>query len=67
MPGMSGWQLAERLRAFRRSTAVIFVTGWGLRDDEVARLKALGVTDCLFKPVQGHEVDTAIQTILSGV
>ena len=65
MPGMSGWQLAERLRAFRRSTAVIFVTGWGLRDDEVARLKTLGVTDCLFKPVQGHEVDTAIQTILS--
>jgi len=65
MPGMSGWQLAERLQALRRRAAVIFVTGWGLRDDELARLKALGVTDCLFKPVQGHEVDLAIQTILS--
>ena len=33
MAGMNGWELAERLRAADDSVAILFVTGWGLREE----------------------------------
>jgi len=66
MAGMNGWEFAERLRAADRDVTLMFVTGWGLRSEDYARLDALGVTRCLFKPVQPDELDGAIQSVLSG-
>ncbi len=64
MAGMNGWEVAERLRAIDRTVALLFITGWGLREDDNARLNALRVQRCLFKPVRPAELDAAIQAAL---
>jgi len=64
MAGMNGWDFAERLRAIDPDVAVLFITGWGLREEDYARLNTLGVKRCLFKPVQPDELDSAIQSAL---
>jgi CheY-like chemotaxis protein len=65
MAGMNGWEFAERLRSTDRDVTLMFVTGWGLRTEDYTRLDTLGVTRCLFKPVQPDELDGAIQAVLS--
>jgi PAS domain S-box-containing protein len=67
MPGMNGWQVAERLRAVAPAVPLLFVTGWGLRDDDHGRLAALKVDRCLFKPVRPTDLDSAIQAALGTV
>jgi DNA-binding response OmpR family regulator len=64
MAGMNGWQFAERLRQVDTSVPVIFITGWGFRDEERMRLSALNIRRCLFKPVRPNELDAAIQEVL---
>ena len=64
MAGMNGWDFAERLRAIDPDVAMLFITGWGLREEDYARLETLGVKRCLFKPVQPDELDSAIQSAL---
>jgi PAS domain S-box-containing protein len=64
MAGMNGWQVAERLRAIDADVAILFVTGWGLREDEMSRMEALRVNRCLFKPVRPDELDAALQAAL---
>jgi CheY-like chemotaxis protein/anti-sigma regulatory factor (Ser/Thr protein kinase) len=64
MAGMNGWEVAERVRAIDRAVPLVFITGWGLREEDNARLAALGVTRCLFKPVRPAELDAAIQATL---
>jgi PAS domain S-box-containing protein len=61
MAGVNGWEVAERVRAADRAVALLFITGWGLREDDNARLAALRVERCLFKPVRPAELDAAIQ------
>ena len=38
MADMNGWEFAERLRLFDKKTAILFVTGWGLREEDMSRL-----------------------------
>jgi PAS domain S-box-containing protein len=64
MAGMNGWELAGRLREIDTAVAVVFITGWGLREEDHARLVALKVHRCLFKPVRPTELDAAIQAAL---
>jgi len=64
MAGMNGWEVAERLRAVDREVPLFFITGWGLREEDHARLAALGVRLCLFKPVRPEDIDAAIQGAL---
>jgi len=64
MAEMNGWQLAERLRALDPRVPILFITGWGLRDEERARLDALGVRRCLYKPARPEDLDAAIQDAL---
>ncbi len=64
MAGVNGWQLVERIRSIDRDVAILFITGWGLRDDDHVRMETLGVDRCLFKPVHPDELDSAIQTAL---
>jgi CheY-like chemotaxis protein len=61
MAGMNGWELAERLRALDARIPLLFITGWGLREEDRARLAGLGVRRCLFKPVRPEDLDTALQ------
>ena len=63
---MNGWEFATRLRSRHPKIALLFVTGWGLREEDHARLDALGVRRCLFKPVRPDELDAAIQAALDG-
>jgi DNA-binding response OmpR family regulator len=62
MAGMNGWEVTERLRAIDSTVVVFLITGWGLRDEEYARLTTLRVHQCLFKPVRPAELDAAIQS-----
>jgi PAS domain S-box-containing protein len=64
MAGMNGWDFVERLRALDRTVPVLFITGWGLREEERIRLARLRVHRCLFKPVRPEELDSAIQDAL---
>jgi PAS domain S-box-containing protein len=67
MAGMNGWEVAERLRAADPKVTILFVTGWGLREDEMSRMNDLGVRRCLFKPVLPDELDAAVrEAIVSG-
>jgi two-component system cell cycle sensor histidine kinase/response regulator CckA len=61
MAEMSGWEFAERLRALDTRVPLLFITGWGLREEDQARLPGLGVRRCLFKPVRPQELDAALQ------
>jgi CheY-like chemotaxis protein len=67
MAGMNGWELAERLRRVDANIMILFITGWGLRDEEHGRLKMLRIRKCLFKPVRPAELDAAIQDALAAV
>ena len=64
MAGMNGWEFGERLRAVDTQVPMLFITGWGLRDEDRARLGALRIQRCLFKPVRPEELDAAIQAAL---
>ena len=64
MAGMNGWEFAERLRAVDSTVPMLFITGWGLREEDQARLRALRIQRCLFKPVRPEELDAAIQSAL---
>lgn len=56
LPGMSGYDLARRMRAEPRfaQTILIAQTGWG-RDEDRARAKAAGFDHHLTKPLD-HEL-----------
>jgi PAS domain S-box-containing protein len=61
MADMNGWEFAERLRALDARVPLLFITGWGLREEDHARLAGLGVRRCLFKPVRPEDLDAALQ------
>ncbi|MEK7446701.1 MAG: response regulator [candidate division NC10 bacterium] len=64
MAGMTGWEVAQRVRTRDRNVPVVFITGWGLQEEDQERCRALGVTSVLFKPVTPPEFHRAIQTVL---
>jgi len=61
MAEMNGWEFAERLRALDARVPLLFITGFGLREEDHARLAGLGVRRCLFKPVRPEDLDVALQ------
>ena len=65
MAGMNGWEFAERLRAVDANVAILFITGWGLREEDQGRLDTLKIRRCLFKPVRPGDLDAAIQDALA--
>jgi PAS domain S-box-containing protein len=67
MAGINGWELAERVRRVDSQTSILLITGWGLREEDHGRLKALRIRKCLFKPVRINELDAAIQDALVAV
>ncbi len=65
MPEMSGWDVAERLRAGDPHVPVIFITGWGLQEEDQARCRRLGISALLFKPVPPQELHRTVQVALA--
>ena len=61
MAGMNGWQLAQQVRMVDPNVTIVFITGWGLREEDRARLHELGIRRYLFKPVGPVDLDAAIQ------
>ena len=64
MPGMSGYELAERLRALEdyRRTPLIAVTGFSMYDDR-DRALASGFDAFVNKPVNPHELVSLIERL----
>jgi CheY-like chemotaxis protein len=56
MPGMSGLEVAEQVRAQRPWTPVVIITGYGNEEHE-ARAKAAGVTAFLNKPLSPDMIE----------
>jgi PAS domain S-box-containing protein len=65
MTGMTGWDIAERIRADDPQVPVIFITGWGLQAEDRERCRKLGVLSVLFKPVRPAELYLAVQEALA--
>jgi PAS domain S-box-containing protein len=65
MTGLTGWDVAERVRASDPHVAVIFITGWGLQAEDRERCRKLGVLNVLFKPVRPNELHQAVQEALA--
>jgi CheY-like chemotaxis protein len=59
LPGMNGFEIAERLRETRIASKLIALTGYGQKGDKV-RAKALGFTAHMMKPVDASLLKTAI-------
>lgn len=66
MPGMDGFECAERLREKpeTRSTPIIFVTAINKEQDHVFRGYELGAVDYLFKPVEPAVLRSKVRTFV---
>jgi PAS domain S-box-containing protein len=64
MANLNGWELVERIRAVAPAVPVIFITGWGFREEDRERIRRLGIRSCLFKPVKPDELLQAVQEAL---
>ena len=61
MPGMTGWQVAEAIRA-RSTTPVVLIAGLA-EDEDAERAHAQGMT-VLHKPVQLADLKGAVEQLL---
>ena len=64
MPGMSGLEMAERVKARRPWLPVVIVTGYGSPDNE-ARAEAAGVSGFLRKPLSPEMIEESAEKALS--
>ena len=66
MPGMSGHEVARRMRleAWGRNAVLIALTGWGQEQDKQAA-KAAGFDEHLTKPVDPDEVEHVLDKLLA--
>jgi CheY-like chemotaxis protein len=64
MPGMSGLEMAERVKASRPWLPVVIVTGYGSPDNE-ARAEAAGVSSFLRKPLSPEMIEGSAQKAFS--
>ncbi|MBI4611579.1 MAG: response regulator [Candidatus Rokubacteria bacterium] len=60
MPGMTGWEVADRIRALDPQVPIAFITGWGLSEEDQERCRTRGIQHCLFKPVRPEDL---LQTV----
>lgn len=64
MPGMSGLEMAEQVKAMRPWLPVVIVTGYGSPDNE-ARAEAAGVSGFLRKPLSPEMIEGSAQKAFS--
>jgi CheY-like chemotaxis protein len=66
MPGMSGLEVAERVKAARPWTPVVIITGYGTAESET-RAKAAGVAAFLHKPLSPAAIEGSARAALAGL
>jgi CheY-like chemotaxis protein len=68
MPGMSGHEVARRMRleAWGRKATLVALTGWGQDADKQAA-RAAGFDDHLTKPVDPDDVEAVLSRLLQEV
>jgi CheY-like chemotaxis protein len=64
MPGMSGLEVAETVKARRPWTPVVIITGYGT-DAAEARAKAAGVSSFLHKPLSPEMIEDSARDVLA--
>jgi CheY-like chemotaxis protein len=60
MPGMTGWELARRVRDLDSDVTVAFVTGWG-EDVDPRAASGVGADLVLAKPFDLEDVERALR------
>jgi len=65
MTGLTGWDVAERVRTSDLHVPIVFITGWGLQAEDRERCRQLGVQNVLFKPLRPGELHQAVQEALA--
>ena len=63
MPGISGLEVADRIRAERPDTPIILLTGWEASVD-TERLTRSGITEVLYKPFRIEQLTEVIQSVV---
>ena len=63
MPGVSGWDVARRVKGASPSTRVMLLSGWSVQQDP-EETKAAGIDLVLSKPVRLDELAQAVQRLL---
>ena len=66
MPGMSGLEVAEQIKAQRPWTPVVIITGYGSEENE-QRAKAAGVSAFLHKPLSPDMIEGSALAALESV
>jgi CheY-like chemotaxis protein len=59
MPGMSGWQVAQAVKAARPTVPVVLVTGWGV-EVQADELQTHGVDRVMTKPFRYEDVQAVL-------
>ncbi|HXJ84330.1 MAG TPA: response regulator [Candidatus Methylomirabilis sp.] len=65
MVEMSGWELVDLLRRRDTEVPIVFLTGWGMQEQDQARCRGLGIFSVLFKPVRPSELYATVQSALA--
>jgi GAF domain-containing protein/ActR/RegA family two-component response regulator len=65
MPGLSGWEVAKRIKAVARAVPVFLCTGLGV-EVSADELRANGVDAVLAKPLRLEDVQAAVATVGPG-
>ena len=60
MPGMSGWQVAEKVKSINRKVPVVLITGWDIRQEE-SEMKDSYVDLIVHKPFEMDQVLNVVQ------
>ena len=61
---MNGKEVLSRLRGYDKTTKVVAITGELLKDEEIEKIKSLGISAYLQKPVFLEELEKIISDIL---
>jgi CheY-like chemotaxis protein/anti-sigma regulatory factor (Ser/Thr protein kinase) len=60
MPGMSGWQVAEKIKSINKTVPVALITGWNVEQKE-SEMRERGVDLIAYKPFEVKQVFKLVQ------
>jgi PAS domain S-box-containing protein len=63
MPGMSGWQVAEKIKAINGKVPIALITGWGI-DLKKSEMKEKGIDFIVKKP---YKLDQLVSVVQEGM
>ena len=63
MPGMSGWQVAEKIKAINGKVPIALITGWSIELKE-SEIKERGIDFIIKKP---YKLDQLVNLVQEGI